>query len=255
MALEQPRRGHRPHPRRGRPRRGPRRPHDAASTSPRSRPARSSTCACSASPSSRPGRSRPSTTSSRSASPSCARSSATRRRVYALIREELLEIRGRYADERRTEIVPGEGDIDLEDLIAEEEMVISISNGGYVKRLPVSTYRAQGRGGKGLRGVRLKDDDYIEHLFIASTHHYLLFFTNTGKVYRQKVHELPQGSRDSRGRHLANVLALQRGRGGAGGLRDPRLHRGPVPGARDPRRDGQEDRDAQLRHDPARGAA
>ena len=105
--------------------------------------------------------------------------------------------------------MPGEGDIDLEDLIAEEEMVISISNGGYVKRLPVSTYRAQGRGGKGLRGVRLKDEDYIEHLFIASTHHYLLFFTNTGKVYRQKVHELPQGSRDSRGRHIANVLALQ----------------------------------------------
>ncbi len=133
------------------------------------------------------------------------------RRVYALIREEILEIKGRFADERRTEIVPGEGDIDLEDLIAEEEMVISISNGGYVKRLPVSTYRAQGRGGKGLRGVRLKDDDYIEHLFIASTHHYLLFFTNAGKVYRQKVHELPQGSRDSRGRHLANVLALQPG--------------------------------------------
>jgi DNA gyrase subunit A len=130
-------------------------------------------------------------------------------RVYALIRDELLEIRGRYADERRTEIVPGEGDIDLEDLIAEEEMVISISHGGYVKRLPVSTYRAQGRGGKGLRGVRLKDDDYIEHLFIASTHHYLLFFTNLGKVYRQKVHELPQGSRDSRGRHIANLLAMQ----------------------------------------------
>ena len=133
------------------------------------------------------------------------------RRVYALIREELLEIRNRYADDRRTEIVPGEGDIDLEDLIAEQEMVISISNGGYVKRLPVSTYRAQGRGGKGLRGVRLKDDDYIEHLFIASTHHFLLFFTNKGKVYRQKVHELPQGARDSRGRHLANVLALREG--------------------------------------------
>lgn len=132
-------------------------------------------------------------------------------RVYALIRSELLEIRERFADERRTEIVPGEGDIDLEDLIAEEEMVISISNAGYIKRLPVSTYRAQRRGGKGLRGVRLKDDDYIEHLFIASTHHYLLFFTNTGKVYRQKVHELPQGSRDSRGRHIANVLALREG--------------------------------------------
>ncbi len=129
-------------------------------------------------------------------------------RVYGLIREELLEIRGRFADERRTEIVPGEGEIDLEDLIAEEEMVISISKGSYLKRLPVSTYRAQGRGGKGLRGARLKDGDYIEHLFIASTHHYLLFFTNQGRVYRQKVHELPQGSRDSRGRHLSNVLAL-----------------------------------------------
>ena len=132
-------------------------------------------------------------------------------RVYALIRAELLEIRERFADERRTEIVPGEGDIDLEDLIAEEEMVISISNAGYIKRLPVTTYRAQRRGGKGLRGVKLKDEDYIEHLFIASTHHYLLFFTNTGKVYRQKVHELPQGSRDSRGRHIANVLALREG--------------------------------------------
>jgi DNA gyrase subunit A len=115
------------------------------------------------------------------------------------------------ADERRTEIVPGEGEIDLEDLIAEEEMVISITSGGYIKRLPVSTYRAQRRGGKGLRGVRLKDDDYIQHLFIASTHHYLLFFTNQGRVYRQKVHELPQGARDSRGRHIANVLALQPG--------------------------------------------
>jgi DNA gyrase subunit A len=132
-------------------------------------------------------------------------------RVYGVIREELLEIRARYADERRTEIVPGEGDFDLEDLIAEEEMVISISNAGYIKRLPVSTYRSQRRGGKGLRGVRLKDEDYIEHLFIASTHHYLLFFTNTGKVYRQKVHELPQGARDSRGRHIANVLALREG--------------------------------------------
>jgi DNA gyrase subunit A len=115
------------------------------------------------------------------------------------------------ADERRTEIVPGEGEIDLEDLIAEEEMVVSLTSGGYIKRLPVSTYRAQRRGGKGLRGVRLKDDDYIQHLFIASTHHYLLFFTNQGRVYRQKVHELPQGSRDSRGRHIANVLALQPG--------------------------------------------
>jgi DNA gyrase subunit A len=130
-------------------------------------------------------------------------------RVFGVIREELLEVRGRYADERRTEIVPGEGEIDLEDLIAEEEMVISITRGGYIKRLPLSTYRAQRRGGKGLRGVRLKEEDHIDHLFVTSTHHYLLFFTNQGRVYRQKVHELPQGARDARGRHIVNVLAMQ----------------------------------------------
>jgi DNA gyrase subunit A len=132
-------------------------------------------------------------------------------RVDAVIREELLAIRERYADERLTEIVAAEGEIDLEDLIAEEEMVISITRGGYLKRLPVSTYRAQRRGGKGLRGARLKEEDYVEHLFIASTHAYLLFFTNQGRVYRQKVHELPAGTRDSRGRHIANVLAMQPG--------------------------------------------
>ena len=131
------------------------------------------------------------------------------RRIMAVIREEILEIRGRYDDERRTEILPGEGEIDLEDLIAEEEMVISITRGGYIKRLPLATYRAQRRGGKGSRGVRLKDDDLIDHLFIGSTHDYLLFFTNQGRVYRQKVHELPKGSRDARGSHIANVLAMR----------------------------------------------
>ena len=131
------------------------------------------------------------------------------RRILGVIREEILEVRERYADERRTEIVPSEGEIDLEDLIADEEMVISITRGGYIKRLPLATYRAQRRGGKGLRGVRLKDDDLIDHLFIASTHDYLLFFTDQGRVYRQKVHELPKGSRDARGSHIANVLALQ----------------------------------------------
>jgi DNA gyrase subunit A len=129
-------------------------------------------------------------------------------RVFGVIREELLEVKERYNDERRTEIVPGEGEIDLEDLIAEEEMVISITRGGYIKRLPLNTYRAQRRGGKGLRGVKLKEEDHIAHLFVTSTHHYLLFFTDRGRVYRQRVHELPQGSRDARGRHLANVLAM-----------------------------------------------
>ena len=131
------------------------------------------------------------------------------RRIFGVIREELLEIRERHADARRTELIAGEGDLDLEDLIAEEEMVISVTRSGYLKRLPVTTYRAQRRGGKGLRGTKVKDDDdHVEHLFIASTHDYLLFFTDQGRVYRQKVHQLPQGSRDSRGRHVANVLNL-----------------------------------------------
>ncbi|MBU6363280.1 MAG: DNA gyrase subunit A [Acidobacteria bacterium] len=129
-------------------------------------------------------------------------------RVYQVIRDELTEVRSKYADERRTEIIPAEGEIDLEDLIAEEEMVISITAGGYIKRLPVTTYRAQRRGGKGLRGAKLKDEDRVDHLFIASTHDFLLFFTNQGRVYRQKVHEIPQAARDARGRHIANVLAL-----------------------------------------------
>jgi len=133
------------------------------------------------------------------------------KRIFGVIREELLEIRERYADARRTELIPGEGDLDLEDLIAEEEMVISVTRAGYLKRLPVTTYRAQRRGGKGLRGTKVKDDeDYVEHLFIASTHDFLLFFTDQGRVYRQKVHQLPQGSRDSRGRHVANVLNLEK---------------------------------------------
>ncbi|MGA0068776.1 MAG: DNA gyrase subunit A [Miltoncostaeaceae bacterium] len=129
-------------------------------------------------------------------------------RVYQVIRDELAEVRSKYADERRTEVIPAEGEIDLEDLIAEEEMVISITAGGYIKRLPVTTYRAQRRGGKGLRGAKLKDEDRVDHLFIASTHDFLLFFTNQGRVYRQKVHEIPQAARDARGRHIANVLAL-----------------------------------------------
>ena len=130
-------------------------------------------------------------------------------RVYAVIREELLDVRERFGDDRRSEIIAAEGEIDMEDLIADEEMVISITSSGYIKRLPVTTYRAQRRGGKGLRGAKVKDEDYVDHLFIASTHDWLLFFTNQGRVYRQKVHELPSAARDARGRHIANVLALK----------------------------------------------
>ncbi len=134
-------------------------------------------------------------------------------RIDALIREELLEIKQVYGkgDDRRTEIVAAEGELDLEDLIAEEDMVIAITRSGYVKRLPVTTYREQRRGGIGVMGMDLKDEDYIEHLFVASTHDYLLFFTSVGKVYRLKVHELPLGTRQSKGRAIVNLLPFAQG--------------------------------------------
>ena len=130
-------------------------------------------------------------------------------RLMALIREELMEVRDQFADARRTEIMPAEGEIDLEQMIAEEDMVISITASGYIKRLALSTYRTQGRGGVGVMGMDTKDDDVIDHLFVASTHDYLLFFTTVGKVYRVKVHELPLGTRQSKGRALVNVLPLR----------------------------------------------
>ena len=132
-------------------------------------------------------------------------------KIDAVIREELLEIRDIYAknDSRRTEIVADDADFELEDLIAEEDMVIAITRSGYIKRLPVTAYREQRRGGIGVMGMELKDDDYIEHLFVASTHDYLLFFTSVGKVYRQKVHQLPLGSRQSRGRAIVNLLPFK----------------------------------------------
>jgi DNA gyrase subunit A len=134
-------------------------------------------------------------------------------RIDALIREELLELKGMYAknDDRRSEIIAAEDELDLEDLIAEEDMVIAITRSGYVKRLPVTTYREQRRGGIGVMGMDLKDEDYIEHLVVASTHDYLLFFTSVGKIYRLKVHELPLGSRQSKGRALVNLLPLAQG--------------------------------------------
>ena len=132
-------------------------------------------------------------------------------KIDGLIREELLEIKQIYGrnDDRRTEIVAAEEELELEDLIAEEDMVIAITRSGYIKRLPVTTYREQRRGGIGVMGMELKDDDYIEHLFVASTHDYILFFTNVGKVYRLKVHELPLGSRQSKGRAIVNLLPFR----------------------------------------------
>ncbi|MGI8674071.1 MAG: DNA gyrase C-terminal beta-propeller domain-containing protein, partial [Thermoleophilaceae bacterium] len=132
-------------------------------------------------------------------------------RVSAVIKEELLEIKDAYGDERRTEITHSEFDIDVEDLIADQQMVISITRSGYIKSLPLTTYRQQKRGGRGVMGMEMKDDDYIEHLFVSSTHDYLLFFTNRGKVYRQKVYDLPEASRTARGRALVNLLPLREG--------------------------------------------
>jgi DNA gyrase subunit A len=133
--------------------------------------------------------------------------------IDALIKDELLELRGIYGrtDDRRTEIVAAEEELELEDLIAEEDMVIAITSSGYIKRLPVTAYREQRRGGVGVMGMDLKDEDYIEHLFVASTHDYILFFTSVGKVYRLKVHELPLGSRQSKGRAIVNLLPFRQG--------------------------------------------
>src|SRR6188768_574081 len=132
-------------------------------------------------------------------------------RIDAVVREELLEIKQVYGrnDDRRTEIIAAEGELELEDLIAEEDMVIAITRSGYIKRLPVTTYREQRRGGIGVMGMELKDEDYIEHLFVASTHDFILFFTSVGNVYRLKVHELPLGSRQSKGRAIVNLLPFR----------------------------------------------
>jgi DNA gyrase subunit A len=132
-------------------------------------------------------------------------------RIDAVIVEELDEIDKRYGDERRTEVTHFEGDMNIEDMIADQQMVISITHSGYAKRLPLATYRQQRRGGRGVMGMDMKEDDYIEHLHICSTHDFLLFFTNRGKVYRLKVYELPEGSRTSKGRALVNVLPLRDG--------------------------------------------
>jgi DNA gyrase subunit A len=130
-------------------------------------------------------------------------------RVLGLVKEELAEIAGTHGDERRTEILHFEGDVGIEDMIADQQMVVSLTSSGYVKRLPLATYRQQRRGGVGVMGMNLKEDDYIAHLHICSTHDFLLFFTNRGKVYRLKVYELPEGSRTSKGSSLNNLLPLR----------------------------------------------
>jgi DNA gyrase subunit A len=137
---------------------------------------------------------------------------ASPQRQRDIVSEELTELIAKYGDDRRTEIMFGfEGDMSVEDLIPEEEMVVTITRGGYVKRTRSDNYRSQHRGGKGVKGAQLRADDVVEHFFVTTTHHWLLFFTNTGRVLRAKTYELQEAGRDAKGQHLANLLALQPG--------------------------------------------
>ncbi|MCJ1697013.1 DNA gyrase subunit A [Rathayibacter caricis DSM 15933] len=137
---------------------------------------------------------------------------ASPERQRSIISDELDEIVDRFGDDRRTEILFGfDGDMSVEDLIPEEEMVVTVTRGGYLKRTRSDSYRAQHRGGRGVRGAQLKADDIVEHFFVTTTHHWLLFFTNTGRVYRAKTYELQEASRDAKGQHIANLLALEPG--------------------------------------------
>ncbi|WP_329248809.1 DNA gyrase subunit A [Actinoallomurus sp. NBC_01490] len=134
---------------------------------------------------------------------------ASPERQRAIVGEELGAIVEKYGDERRTQIIPFDGDVSMEDLIAEEDIVVTITRGGYAKRTKTDLYREQKRGGKGVRGAQLKQDDIVDHFFVTTTHHWILFFTNKGRVYRAKAYELPEGGRDGRGQHVANLLAFQ----------------------------------------------
>jgi len=130
-------------------------------------------------------------------------------RQREIISSELAEIAAKHGDDRRTEIIAYDGDMSMEDLIAEEDVVVTITHGGYAKRTKAGLYRAQRRGGKGVRGAQLRTDDIVDHFFVTTTHHWILFFTNKGRVYRAKAYELPEAARDARGQHVANLLAFQ----------------------------------------------
>lgn len=132
-------------------------------------------------------------------------------RQRKIVGDELDEIVAKYGDERRTKILPFSGEMNVEDLIAEENVVVTVTHSGFIKRTKADEYRAQHRGGKGIKGAKLREDDVVDHFFLTSTHNWLLFFTNKGRVYRIKAYELPEGSRDSKGQHVANLLQLQPG--------------------------------------------
>ncbi|NLN83561.1 MAG: DNA gyrase subunit A, partial [Firmicutes bacterium] len=128
--------------------------------------------------------------------------------LKTVIEEEITAIRDTFGDQRRTEIVPDEGELNIEDLIAEEEVVVTLTHHGYIKRLPSTTYRSQRRGGKGVTAMGTREEDFVENLFITTTHHFLLFFTDKGKVYQSKVYEVPEASRQARGTNIINLLNI-----------------------------------------------
>jgi DNA gyrase subunit A len=130
-------------------------------------------------------------------------------KIYALIREDLLKLKETYGDERRTQIVPDEGEVSIEDLIADRSVIVTMSHEGYIKRVPISTYKAQKRGGKGVAGMETKETDYVEHLFVANTHDYILFFTQNGRIYWEKVYEIPEASRTAKGKAIVNLLEMK----------------------------------------------
>ena len=136
---------------------------------------------------------------------------ASREKLFGVIKADLIEVKKQYADARLTSLVPDEGEVNIEDLIADRGYVITISHTGYIKRTAVSTYKAQRRGGKGVAGMETKEEDYVEHLFVANTHDYILFFTSAGRVYWEKVYEIPEASRASKGKALVNMLNVQSG--------------------------------------------
>ena len=134
---------------------------------------------------------------------------ANEHKIYALIKDELLDLKKNYGDSRKTDIIPEEGEISIEDLVADRGCVITISHTGYIKRVPVDTYKAQRRGGKGVAGMDMKEEDFVEHLFVASTHDTIMFFTTAGRVYCEKVYEIPEAGRTARGKAIVNLLNIQ----------------------------------------------
>ena len=159
---------------------------------------------------------------------------ASEPRQRSIVSEELAEIVDKYGDERRTDFVAWDGDVTDEDLIEEEDVVVTITSGGYAKRTRSDLYRSQRRGGKGVRGAALRQDDVVEHMFVSTTHHWILFFTNKGRVYRAKAYQLPDAGRDARGQHVANLLAFQPDETIAQVLAIPDYDGRRLPGARDP---------------------